>query len=111
MKKITFAASMLTIILFVFMFSASTEPIIYEGDIEGLVFLFYPEPLPLVLPGIDANVAFALVEAEGREHIIMTPSGQYNYSAKLESGTIYVWEDVELVTDSSDTAAGMLSDL
>ncbi len=100
MKKITFAASMLTIILLVFMLSAFSEPITHEGPIEGLVFLFYPEPLPLILPGIDANIALALVEAEGREHIVVTPSGRYNYSANLESGTIYAWENIELVTDS-----------
>ena len=109
MRKITFAASTLTIILLVFTFSVFSESITHEGAIEGLVFLFYPEPLPLVLPGVDANVAFAFVEAEGREHIVITPSGQYNYNAKLESGTVYVWEDIELVTDSEGNVIDIIT--
>ncbi len=99
MTKITFTASMITIILLVFTLNVFTEPITYEGSIEGLVFLFYPEPLPLKLPGIDITVAFAQVETEGREHIVITPSGRYNYSAKLESGTVYAWENVIVTTD------------
>ncbi|MFC1717115.1 hypothetical protein ACFL6S_25860 [Candidatus Poribacteria bacterium] len=110
MMKTTFAASMLTILLLVFTFNILSEPITYEGSIEGLVFLFDPEPLPLKLPGIDTTVTFAQVEAEGREHIVITPSGRYNYSAKLESGTIYVWENVIVTTDDQGNITGVEPD-
>lgn len=99
MKKIAFGSYILFAILLIFTFNAFGKPITYEGPIDGLVFLFYPEPLPLNLPGVDTDVMFVMVETSGREHIVITPSGRYNYSAKLEEGAIYAWESVEAITD------------
>jgi len=96
MRKPYFTTCILTAGLLIFALNAFGANITYEGPIEGLIFLFHPDPLPLSLPGLDVSVAFVLVEAEGREHMVIAPSGQYNYSAKLGGGKIYVWENVTL---------------
>ena len=98
MRRTTFAASIL-IIASLFVFAALGLNYTFEGPIEGLVFLFYPDSLPFSVPGIEADVAFVLVETEGREHIVVTPSGQFSYSANLDAGTIYAWEEVAIITD------------
>ena len=73
-----------------------------EGNIEGLVFDF-GEGLPVTLPGQEEPVIItcAEVQAQGREIIIITPSGHYNYDAKIEGGVIFATTgNVNCVPDS-----------
>jgi hypothetical protein len=83
-KKIIVTAWILFIALFIF------PPSSFGGEpITGLVFDF--GGLPVELPGLPEGVTVrcAIVDAPGRELIIITPSGQYKYYAKLEAGMIY----------------------
>jgi hypothetical protein len=62
----------------------------HVGDIEGLVFDFGEHGLPLELPGLgEVIVKCAEVQAPGREIIVISPAGQYNYYTKLQAGIIY----------------------
>ncbi len=73
----------------------------HEGDIEGMVFSFGNDGLPVDLPGIpEITVRFAQVEASGKERITITSSGQYNYKAKLGEGVIHAWERVPKLDDN-----------
>ena len=110
MRKCRFIAFALFAILLAFALNAFGENITYEGPIEGLIFLFQPDPLPLSLPGLDVSVAFVLVEAEGREHMVITPSGQYNYSANLDGGAIYAWENVIVIKDDAGNVVDVVPD-
>jgi len=60
----------------------------YEGDIEGLYFTFGEDAgLPVSLPDLgEVTVLDTLVEASGRETLIITPFGRYIYHAKLRGG-------------------------
>ena len=60
----------------------------YEGDIEGLYFVFGEDQgLRVSLPGLgEVTVLDTLVEASGRETLIITPFGRYMYHAKLTGG-------------------------
>jgi hypothetical protein len=96
MRRYLLVTCILSITLAVFSLNSFGQAIvdIYEGPIEGLVFAF-ETPLPVTVPGVGTlNVAYAEVEAPGREHIVLTQSGQYNYHADLDAGTIYAWENV-----------------
>ena len=103
-KKSIVAACILAIALFIFptsSFGGGALVCQNEDDIQGLVFDFGPG-LPLELPGLgEVTVTCAEVQAPGREIIIVTPSGRYNYDAKIEGGVIFATtEDVECVPDS-----------
>ncbi len=104
-KKIIVAAFILSIALFIFPVSSFGGGALVcqnDGDIEGLVFDF-GEGLPITLPGLEypVIVTCAEVEAPGREIIIITPSGRYNYDAKIEEGLIFATtENVDCVPGS-----------
>ena len=92
-KKILVAACILSSALFILPVSSFGEGALVcpnEGEIEGLVFDF-GEGLPVTLPGLEEPVIVtcAEVQAPGREIIIITRSGQYNYDAKIEGGYIF----------------------
>ena len=103
-KKIIVAAWILSIALFIFpvsSFGGGALVCLNEGEIEGLVFDF-GEGLPVTLPGLEEPVIVtcAEVQAPGREIIIITRSGQYNYDAKIEGGYIFATtEDVNCGSD------------
>ncbi len=82
-KKTIVTAWILFIALFIF------PPSSFGGEpVTGLVFDF--GGLPVELPGLpEVTVRCAIVDAPGRELIILTPSGRYEYYAKLEAGMIY----------------------
>lgn len=104
-KKNIVIACILSIALFIFpvsSFGGGALVCLNEGEIEGLVFDF-GEGLPVTLPGLEdpVIVTCAEVQAPGREIIIITPSGQYNYDAKIEGGLIFATtEDVICEPDS-----------
>ena len=108
MRRITLIAYILSAVLLIFAFSTFSDPV--EETIEGLVFLFYPESLPLTLPGISINVVYVEVEASGREQITIAPSGQYNYSANLTNGIIHAYESVTVCTDDEGNIIGIEPD-
>jgi len=93
-KKVIVAACILAIVLFVFPLSSfGEEALVCPGepgqDIQGLVFDFGAIGLPIELPdedGIPQEFWITCVEvlAQGRENIVLTSSGLYNYDAKLE---------------------------
>ena len=61
-----------------------------EGTIEDLEIDFGSSVLPVELPGIGTlNVTYVEIVAEGKEHLVITESGQYNYWADLGQGEIY----------------------
>lgn len=102
MKKIIIATLILTLALIIFPLGSFAKNnngkgatvIKYEAVppnyIEDLVFDF-GDGLPLDLPGFEDPVIVqcAIVIAPGREILVITPSGQYNYDAKLDAGIIY----------------------
>lgn len=61
----------------------------HKGDIEGLYFAFGEgtQGLPVTLAGLgEVAVLDVLVEASGRETLIITPFGRYIYHAKVNEG-------------------------
>ena len=104
-KKILVAACILSSALFIFpvtSFGGGALVCPNEGEIGGLVFDF-GEGLPVTLPGLEEPVIVtcAEVHAPGREIIIITPSGQYNYDAEIEGGFIFATtEEVTCEPDS-----------
>jgi hypothetical protein len=103
-KKILVAACIFSSALFIFPVSSFGGGALVcpnEGEIEGLVFDF-GEGLPVTLPGLEGPIIITCAEvvAPGREIIIITPSGQYNYDAKIEGGSIFATtEDVNCGSD------------
>jgi len=92
-KKFLVAACILSSALFILPVSSFGDGALVcpnEGEIEGLIFDF-GEGLPVTLPGLEEPVIVtcAEVQAPGREIIIINPSGQYNYDAKIEGGYIF----------------------
>jgi hypothetical protein len=58
-----------------------------DGLINGLVFTFDPA-LVVDLPGLgNVTVGNIVIKATGKEHIVITPSKQYNYDAKFEGSS------------------------
>ena len=61
-----------------------------EEDIQGLKLDFDP-PLAVTLPIIgEVYVRNVEITAPGKEHIVITPSLQFNYKAELESGIVTI---------------------
>ncbi len=95
MKKFIVATLILTLTLLIFPLSSFGEEALVcprepGQDIEGLVFDFGPNGLPVILPDEEGEgtqtFLFKCVEvrAQGGEHIVLTSSGLYNYDVKLE---------------------------
>ena len=109
-KKIFVAVWILSIALFIFPLSSFGGRAIVcpnEGPIGGLEFDFGEEGLTVTLPLGEVTVNYVEVEASGREIIIVTPSGQYIYDAKLGGGTIHGFdgEGTEVLTLDFSSAA------
>lgn len=90
-KKTFVTALILSIALFTLPFSSfGMGAFVYrnEANIEGLYFAFGEDDgLPVSLPGLgDVSVTDTLVEAYGRETLIITRSGTYIYRARLWAG-------------------------
>ena len=93
MKKTIVVACIISIALFGLAYDSFGQgsPVVYfEGPIDGLKIDFGPNPLLVTLPGMGPlNVTSVEIVAEGREHMVITESGQYNYWADLGPGIIY----------------------
>ncbi len=87
-NKILTVALIVSVLLFALPLSSFAFVYHYEGDIEGLYFAFgQDQGLPVSLPGLgEVSVLDTLVEASGRETLIITPFGRYLYTAKLTGG-------------------------
>jgi hypothetical protein len=92
-KTILMAAVILSVVLFALPVSAlglgwGGFVYHYEGDIEGLYFIFGEDQgLPVSLPDLgEVTVLDTLVQASGRETLVITPFGRYIYHAKVTEG-------------------------
>lgn len=93
MRKFIVVACIISIAFFGLAYDSFGQgpPVVYlEAPIEGLEIDFSPDVLSVELPVIGAlNVTYVEIVAEGREHLVIAESGQYNYWADLGPGEIY----------------------
>ena len=75
----------------------------FEEAIQGLALTF--DPPFLEVPELGITVKGVVIIAPGKEHIVITPSLQFNYKAELENGFVII----DTVEYSNPVILGLVS--